>query len=339
VYGKRYQKFILLLTSGLIAIPQTVASADVKKVGRTTATTTVNTILSGKGVPAASIGINGDFYIDKVNLNFYGPKANGLWPLPVSMRGPAGAAGNDGKNGVDGKAGTTTVAAGGSSAPGPAGPAGPAGAKGDQGDAGPAGPAGPSGTAGAAGTPGQMGNPGTPGAKGDPGAQGERGLPGDKGDPGTPGAKGDTGSPGAKGDPGTNASVPAIYGNIPFPNIDPVSPFMASTQSFGNFVAGKFYLVNIFITAHTTFYDSIALKFSIVKPGIPCFYTATTGNNGSDGSEKTYASIHAMVLVDGSAISPDGLSAKVTNYSDIAGTQIIINANYVALEVGSMTQV
>ena len=73
MYGKRYQKFLLLLTSGLLAIPQTVASADVKKVdvkkvGRTTASTTINTILSGKGAPSASIGINGDFYIDKVNL-------------------------------------------------------------------------------------------------------------------------------------------------------------------------------------------------------------------------------------------------------------------------------
>ena len=60
----------------------------------------VNTIRSGSGVPSASLGNDGDFYIDLKSMNFYGPKKNKLWPLPISLRGPVGATG---PSGVDGK--------------------------------------------------------------------------------------------------------------------------------------------------------------------------------------------------------------------------------------------
>ena len=81
----------MLITT--IAIPETYAA------GRT-ANSIANTVLSGAGVPAKSLGINGDFYIDTKTMNMYGPKKNNSWPLPVSMRGPqgaTGAAGSDGK--------------------------------------------------------------------------------------------------------------------------------------------------------------------------------------------------------------------------------------------------
>ena len=79
------------------------------------ASDTLNTILSGAGVPSATLGINGDCYIDTKNMNFYGPKKNNRWPIPTSLRGPAGPigpAGVDGKNGAsgstsDGKVGAT----------------------------------------------------------------------------------------------------------------------------------------------------------------------------------------------------------------------------------------
>ena len=41
-----------------------------------------NTILNGKGAPANSVGINGDFYIDTRSLLLFGPKASGKWPAP-----------------------------------------------------------------------------------------------------------------------------------------------------------------------------------------------------------------------------------------------------------------
>ena len=101
--------------------------ANVIAAGRANAATT-NTIRSGNGVPAVSLGIDGDFYIDLKTMNFYGPKANKRWPIPTSLRGPAGATG---PSGVDGKNGTTASAtAGAAGATGPAGPKGDAGAAG-----------------------------------------------------------------------------------------------------------------------------------------------------------------------------------------------------------------
>ena len=208
------QKFWLPLISGLLIFSQSSATADVKKVGRTTPNTTVNTILSGKGVPSTSLGSNGDFYIDKVNMNFYGPKTNGLWPMPVSMRGPAGPAGTDGKNGTDGKAGATTVAAvgGGASTPGPqgikgdTGDQGPAGSAGVPGATGPAGPQGPQGVQGPQGNVGPQGPKGDTGDVGPQGPIGLTGAPGATGTPGTTGASGATGPAGPAGPQGATGS-------------------------------------------------------------------------------------------------------------------------------------
>ena len=132
----------------------------------------VNTIRSGSGVPSTSLGNDGDFYIDLKSMNFYGPKKNKHWPLPISLRGPVGATG---PSGVDGKNGTTANATAG--APGPAGPKGDTGATGPAGATGATGPAGPAGS-----------NTGTAGPKGDTGATGATGATGPKGDTGTAGA-------------------------------------------------------------------------------------------------------------------------------------------------------
>lgn len=37
-------------------------------------------ILAGSGAPSAAVGADGDYYIDKTNKQFYGPKADGAWP-------------------------------------------------------------------------------------------------------------------------------------------------------------------------------------------------------------------------------------------------------------------
>ena len=132
----------------------------------------VNTIRSGNGVPSSSLGIDGDFYIDLKSMNIYGPKKNKLWPLPTSLRGPAGATG---PSGVDGKNGSVASATTG--APGPAGPKGDTGATGAMGATGATGPTGPAGS-----------NTGTAGPKGDTGATGATGATGPKGDTGSAGA-------------------------------------------------------------------------------------------------------------------------------------------------------
>ena len=62
----------LALAPSAIAAPKTTSKAA----GRVT--TIVNTILNGAGLPAKTIGINGDFYIDTKNLFLYGPKVKGV---------------------------------------------------------------------------------------------------------------------------------------------------------------------------------------------------------------------------------------------------------------------
>ena len=166
---RNYLSIFLATALSVAAIHSTPASAA----GRT-ATAIPNTILNGKGAPANTFGINGDFYIDTRSLLIFGPKANGKWPAPQNLQGPTGATGangSDGKNGVDGK--TISNA---SATSGAVGPAGPQGEKGPQGERGPPGP-----------------TTGVPGPLGPPGPQGERGIQG------LQGPKGDTGAQGPQG--------------------------------------------------------------------------------------------------------------------------------------------
>ncbi len=65
------------------------------------------TILNGAGVPDNGNGSDGDFYIDTLNNELYGPKAGGVWGTSTSLVGPQGPAGNDGNPGADGSNGTS----------------------------------------------------------------------------------------------------------------------------------------------------------------------------------------------------------------------------------------
>ena len=42
--------------------------------------------LSGNGLPAGSLGNDGDFYFDRTNVTLYGPKTAGVWTFPVPLR-------------------------------------------------------------------------------------------------------------------------------------------------------------------------------------------------------------------------------------------------------------
>lgn len=63
-------------------------------------------ILSGTGAPAAALGNNGDYYLDKSSYNLYGPKTGGAWGAALSLQGPAGP---QGPVGPQGPAGTANV--------------------------------------------------------------------------------------------------------------------------------------------------------------------------------------------------------------------------------------
>ena len=107
---------IAAVASSLVAAQVVPASASTPvkaispaKAGRTTTTPVSNTLLNGKGAPSVTVGIDGDFYIDIASLNMYGPKKNGKWPVPISMKGPAGPTGPTGIDGKIGKEGSPTV--------------------------------------------------------------------------------------------------------------------------------------------------------------------------------------------------------------------------------------
>ena len=148
----RVIKILLISLITILISPTTVQAA-----GRT-GNTVANTILSGAGVPAVKLGLNGDFYLDIKSMNFYGPKKNNLWPIPISLKGttgPVGPSGVDGKNGSSANA--TAGSAGATGSAGSQGPAGSTGLAGSTGPAGATGAAGPTGLTGAAGATGASG--------------------------------------------------------------------------------------------------------------------------------------------------------------------------------------
>ncbi len=191
----------LLLASqivGTATINQSYAAKNIKNAGRTLATQ-INTLLSGKGTPSSSIGINGDFYIDTKSYNFYGPKVKGQWPIPISIRGTTGLTG---PQGVDGREGGK-----GSSAVGLVGAQGKTGERGESGSQGAAGTIGQTGLTGATGSIGATGATGSPGSQGTNGATGSIGASGASGATGSQGSAGATGSIGASGAAGSQGAT------------------------------------------------------------------------------------------------------------------------------------
>ena len=154
-FNARLIRIVLISLIAILISPTTVQAA-----GRTS-NSVANTVLSGAGVPSAKLGLNGDFYIDIKSMNFYGPKANNRWPLPISLKGatgPVGPSGVDGKNGSSANASAGTAGATGSTGPaGIAGSTGPAGSTGGVGAAGSIGLTGPAGATGATGATGASG--------------------------------------------------------------------------------------------------------------------------------------------------------------------------------------
>ena len=199
----------LALIPSAIAAPKT----TLKAAGRVT-TTVVNTILNGVGVPAKTVGIDGDFYIDTKNLNLYGPKVKGVWKAGTSLKqvdsksvatviGEAGTIGDRGPQGDKGDKGAT----GNTGATGAAGLTGAVGATGVNGIDGATGLIGVAGTNGATGSKGDTGLTGAAGATGSKGDTGLTGLTGPAGAAGAQGVKGDAGTigvAGAQGVAGTN---------------------------------------------------------------------------------------------------------------------------------------
>ena len=294
----------MLLTT--IQIPETIAA------GRT-ANSIANTILSGDGVPAKTLGINGDFYIDIKTMNIYGPKKNNSWPLPVSMRGPQGPTGAAGADGKNASAGSVSAGASGAAGPqGPQGPAGPAGPKGETGATGPQGPAGSN-----------TGTVGPAGPKGDTGA---------------------TGAQGPKGDTGAAGAVNINYGAITFGSlISGVAGSSSVSSQFGTFVAGRSYVIDVLIYATNADVPPYSLKVAFAasneSPSITTKYIVADGSSYRSSASKNEYSIYAKVIVDGSTVANNfALTATVTcgEPTSTNSAKLTVNGDYVAHMVGSI---
>lgn len=164
-----------------------------------------NTIHSGEGTPSSGLGINGDYYIDKVAHTVYGPKTGGAWGSSIGLvgeRGEKGLTGAEGSKGATGSTGATGVS-GPSGSEGPRGLTGDKGATGVQGEKGTTGATGETGSQGLKGEKGSTGLEGPKGSTGSTGVEGPEGPRGEKGETGAKGSVGSTGSTGVEGAKGS----------------------------------------------------------------------------------------------------------------------------------------
>ena len=190
----------ITLAISVAMLPSAIAAdKTTSKAAGPTPTTVVNTILSGAGAPARTLGINGDFYIDTKNLNLYGPKTKGVWKVTTSLRAH--------------EVPVVSNIVGETGAMGQTGPKGDKGATGEKGATGATGPQGIQGLTGAVGAKGDIGATGAVGAKGETGATGPQGVQGVKGDTG---ATGPQGSPGAQGLTGATGPAGSSSSSISF---------------------------------------------------------------------------------------------------------------------------
>ena len=255
--------------------------------GRST-TSVSNTILNGKGAPKASLGIDGDFYIDTRSLLIYGPKAKGKWPTPHSIQGPTGPSGSDGRNGSDGKAITN------SNLTAIAGPQGEKGEKGEKGD------------------PGLPGVAGAPGVAGLPGAQGPAGSNGSSGPQGLQGAAGATGATGAQGPAGAVGPSEVTVIDIPQWTLSSVSTFSyAASTTIGSLTVGSSYKFDIYIYGTST-QTNLVLGADVICPNA----NVSASFIRSDSRYATYSSASSKyaILITGvvsDVTTPTSLSVRV----------------------------
>jgi len=337
------------ISATYLATP-TYAETPAKKLhtaGRAIATST-NTIRNGKGAPSNSLGVDGDFYIDTLKFNLYGPKANGIWPAPVSLRGPAGAdgaAGKPGANGLDGKNGSNGEKGNASGITGPQGPRGEQGIQGPQGIqgvAGPAGATGPTGPAGETGLAGSVGATGPAGPAGPAGAVGPAGPAGATGSAGAAGAQGAQGIQGIQGVQGPTGPSQVQSGTLTFSVLRGTTGASVNSNAFGTFAAGKDYLLHLSIYGVRAGADFASLKVSLFgvggSPVIQTTYLVSDGAAYRNGASENDSNVDAFVTVDGSLVTSSyQLQVNVASFDDSSANAITLSGSYLNQLVGALT--
>ena len=362
---------ILVLVLCAFLLPNAASAA-----GRTNQSAT-NTVLNGKGAPTTKVGINGDFYIDVLTFNMYGPKVNNKWPAPTSLKGPAGITGSEGKQGDKGSTGTGNSGSKGEI--GDQGEKGLQGDKGDKGDKGERGEKGDKGETGAqgltgltgangiqgatgvTGSQGLKGDTGSTGTKGDTGSTGSQGLKGDtgltgtKGDSGTNGVNGTNGSNGAKGDTGATGSTGATGAtgatgpsNVYVGSVSFISKLQGSagtsitSSPFATLKAGKSYLFDVIIWGRSASTNP-TLKFSISTvgsgPTVNSYWFASSIQTYRDNLDKREYSFLGRVAIDASSYGSDfQLTVSVTSaYFIDSSEEITFSGGFAGQLVGSIS--
>jgi len=303
----------------------TLKKSTINKAGRVV-TPGINTLLSGKGAPKSTVGINGDFYIDTNKMNLYGPKTKRKWPAAVSMKGAAGTNGTNGTNGLTGATGAKgTSTTGSDGAPGLAGPAGPVGPSGSPGATGPAG----------SGAPGATGAAGSNGSSGTNGINGTNGLPGSIGETG---AKGDAGTIGLTGPAGSSSP---IMGLLSFTTMIGSST-STSSKDFGNFAVGKNYIIQLLLHGVSETGSAKLIKFAVYSPDslvvLTSDYVVLNGYTSRSGFREQESSIVATVLVDGSNTTSEYfLTATIICNEGTVSPGLIFSGSFSGIQVGGIS--
>ena len=356
-----YLALTTLMAISLTAFPNAAfahaASKQLHMAGPAT-TTGANTIRNGKGAPTSSLGKNGDFYIDTLQLNFYGPKVSGRWPSPISMRGPAGAKGMAGKVGATGSKGSTGAAGATKAAIGAKGAQGVPGVKGATGTTGLTGPVGATGSTGATGSPGEVGATGrigpngltgSPGAAGSNGSQGAPGATGSSGSvgltggAGVQGIQGATGLTGGTGAQGATGPSNVSMGTIGFPQILRAgSGASVASSAFGNFLANKQYFVHLLIYGVRSVTDFAPLRLTIYaiggSPVILFNYLISDGRSYRTAIGENDTNLDVVVTADASSVlTPFQLAVTISSLDDTSIDTVTFAGSYVSELVGSIT--
>jgi hypothetical protein len=279
-------------------------------------TTVVNTILSGSGAPAKTLGINGDFYIDTKNLNLYGPKTKGVWKIATSLKvkdvpvvanviGESGAIGQTGAKGATGDKGAT-------------------GATGAQGIQGLTGPIGITGLAGASGASGSAGTPGVTGAKGDAGAQGIQGV------------KGDTGATGAQGD---SAASVVKFVTVPAGTLTITTAGNSISQTFFTAETAGNYTFEVIVVGIANFSETFKLNAEIVIGNSAIVNQFAIAADANSYANRTLGRQYGFTVIGAAAdISAGAIFAiRITNQVALSGgTPINFTGRALVYKVGSI---
>ncbi len=331
----------ITLALSVAMLPSAIAAdKTTSKAAGPTPTTVVNTILSGAGAPAKTLGINGDFYIDTKNLNLYGPKTKGVWKVTTSLRahevpvvsnivGETGAMGQTGPKGDKGATGAT----------GPQGIQGLTGAVGAKGDIGATGAVGAKGETGATGPQGIQGVKGDTGATGATGATGPAGATGPQGSTGAQGLTGATGATGPAGPQGDAGISYAKFATVPGASLAITTAGNSTSHTFFTADNSGNYTFEIIVAGIANMSDSFKLNAEIVVGNsaitnqFAIASDAYSYANGASGRQYGFTVIGAASNVSAGTI----FALRITNQVAVSGgTSITFMGRALVNKVGSI---